>query len=84
MKKIAPSLVVLVAALTLSSSSNAYAVCDGCVVAAVQEGAQQLSAELTSIGSMLQLMLTEIDDDIGAIGAKESGSSVMAANTQRD
>jgi hypothetical protein len=84
MKRIVVAWSVLLVASTLSISTNAYAVCDGCVVAAVQEGAQQLSVAIGSLGSTLQQALTQIDDDIGGIGAKQAGSTVMAANTQRD
>lgn len=84
MKKIVFSLLILFVALTLSSTTNAYADCDGCVVASVQVAGQEITAAIASLGSTLQLALNEIDNDIGAIGAKESGSAVMAANTQRD
>lgn len=84
MKRIVVALSVLLVASTLSTSANAYVVCDGCVVAAVQEGAQQLSVAIGSLETTLQQALNQIDNDIGGIGAKQAGSTVMAANTQRD
>lgn len=82
-KTIAASIAVC-AALALSASTNAYAVCDGCVVSAVTIAGQEITAAIGALGSTLQAALFEIDSNIGAIGAKQSGSNVMSANTQRE
>ncbi|RKP47551.1 conjugal transfer protein TraW [Trinickia fusca] len=84
MKKTVSWLAMLVMALGMSASTSAYALCDGCVVAAVQAAALEITGAITALGTTLQTALMEIDSDIGAIGAKQSGSSVMAANTQRE
>lgn len=84
MKKTVSLLLVFLGALAFSTSTNAYADCDGCVVAAVQVAAQEITTAITSLGTTLQTALMEIDNDVGAIGAKQAGSSVMAANTQRE
>lgn len=86
MKKIILSCAVVLAALT--SSSSAYAVCDGCVVSAVQLAATMISGTVTttigSLGTSLSTILNEIDTDIASIGSKVSDSLVQASNTQRE
>ncbi|WP_144153367.1 conjugal transfer protein TraW [Paraburkholderia sp. BCC1885] len=83
-KKLVSWFLVLCGALTLSTTTNAYADCDGCVVASVQAAAQEITTAIGSLGSTLLNELTEIDGDIGGIGAKQAATSAMAANTQRD
>ncbi|MEX3960251.1 conjugal transfer protein TraW [Trinickia sp. EG282A] len=86
MKKALSLSAITVAALM--SSSSAYAVCDGCVVGAVQVASTMISTTITStigsLGSSLSTILNEIDTDIASIGSKVSDSLVQAANTQRE
>ncbi|MGN6232421.1 MAG: conjugal transfer protein TraW [Trinickia sp.] len=71
-------------AFGLSASTNAYAICDGCVVAAVTTAQIALVAAIGSLGSALEYELNSIDSDIEAIGGKNSATSTMASNTQRE
>lgn len=84
MRKTIAARAALFAVFGLSVSSSAYAGCDGCVVAAVTATGQEITGAISALGATLQEALLEIDSDIGAIGAKDSGSSVMSANTQRE
>ncbi|SEI14759.1 conjugal transfer protein TraW [Paraburkholderia hospita] len=78
----------VLAAGTLMSSSSAYALCDGCVVSAVQLASTMISGTITSVvgslGSSLSTILNEIDTDIAGVGSKISDSLVQASNTQRE
>lgn len=74
----------LSAAAMLVVTNCAYAQCDGCVVAAVNTGAQAITGAISSVGSGLSTLLSEIDNDIAAVGAKQAGSEAMGANTQRE
>lgn len=82
MKKIV-SLSVLSAAALLQSSS-AYAVCDGCVVGAVQAASTAIVGSVAALGTALSTILHEIDTDVASIGSKVSDSIVQAAKTQRE
>ncbi|HGO6128491.1 MULTISPECIES: conjugal transfer protein TraW [Burkholderia cepacia complex] len=82
MKKIV-SLSVLSAA-ALMQSSSAYAVCDGCVVGAVQAASTAIVGSVAALGTALSTILHEIDTDVASIGSKVSDSIVQAAKTQRE
>ncbi|WP_146014138.1 conjugal transfer protein TraW [Trinickia dabaoshanensis] len=71
-------------ALGLSASANAYAVCDGCVVAAVTAANVAITGAIGSLGSALEYELNSIDSDIEAIGGKVSATSTTASNTERE
>jgi len=66
----------------LAPSRSAYA--DPATTAAVTAGTTVLSTAIGALNTAISNLLTEIDDDIAAIGSKESGSSVMTGNTQRE
>ncbi|RDU98758.1 conjugal transfer protein TraW [Trinickia dinghuensis] len=80
-KKIAAP-AALCLALGLSASTNAYAICDGCVVAAVTAANVAITGAIGSLGSALELQLRSIDSDIEASGGKNSAASAMGASTQ--
>lgn len=65
-------------------SDSAYAECDGCVVSAVTMASTTITGAITALGTTLQTMLTEIDNDIAAVGAKQAGTSALNGNTQRE
>ena len=82
MKKIISFSLLLLAMFAVSES--AYAQCDGCVVSAVGVASTTITGAIGALGTSMTTMLTEIDNDIGGIGAKQSGTTTMAANTQRE
>ncbi|KVT01138.1 conjugal transfer protein TraW [Burkholderia ubonensis] len=82
MKKIVS--VSLLSAAALMQSSSAYAVCDGCVVGAVQAASTAIVGSVAALGSALSTILHEIDTDVASIGSKVSDSIVQAAKTQRE
>ncbi|NRF83785.1 conjugal transfer protein TraW [Burkholderia gladioli] len=82
MKKIVSLSVLSVAALMQSSS--AYAICDGCVVGAVQAASTAIVGSVAALGTALSSILREIDTDVASIGSKVSDSIVQSAKTQRE
>ncbi|KVO15137.1 hypothetical protein WJ74_10810 [Burkholderia ubonensis] len=82
MKKIVS--VSVLSAAALMQSSSAYAVCDGCVVGAVQAASTAIVGSVAALGSALSTILHEIDTDVASIGSKVSDSIVQAAKTQRE
>ncbi|MGC0015632.1 conjugal transfer protein TraW [Ralstonia pseudosolanacearum] len=78
---------ILCAALassTLLSTSSAYAVCDGCVVGAIQTAAMTLGNMMQSIGQAFTTLYKQIDNDIAGIGSKISATIVETSNAQRE
>lgn len=65
-------------------TGNAYAQCDGCVVAAVGTATTAITGAVAGLGTTMTTLLTEVDNDIAAIGAKQSGTAAMSGNTQRE
>ncbi|HDR9034238.1 TPA: conjugal transfer protein TraW [Burkholderia vietnamiensis] len=82
MKKIVS--VSVLSAAALMQSSSAYAVCDGCVVGAVQAASTAIVGSVAALGTALSTILHEIDTDVASIGSKVSDSIVQAAKTQRE
>ncbi|MBR8085572.1 conjugal transfer protein TraW [Burkholderia vietnamiensis] len=74
----------VLSAAALMQSSSAYAVCDGCVVGAVQVASTTIVGAITALGTSLSTILHEIDTDVASIGSKVSDSIVQAAKTQRE
>ncbi|WP_176059963.1 conjugal transfer protein TraW [Paraburkholderia sp. BCC1876] len=74
----------LAGAALLPVSSSAFAICDGCVVAAITEAQVTIQTAIASLGSSLSTLLNEIDTDIASVGSKMSDSVVQASNTQRE
>jgi len=71
----------------LMFGQNVYAqeaVSDVPLTKVVATGFTALSTALSTVGTSLSTILEEIDSDIGGIGAKLAGSSVLASNTQRE
>lgn len=75
---------LLTLAVIFLGTGNAHAQCDGCVVTAVTTASTLITGAVTGLGTSLTTMLTEIDNDIAAIGAKQSGTTAMSGNTQRE
>ncbi|WP_017772219.1 conjugal transfer protein TraW [Paraburkholderia kururiensis] len=78
---------VLCAALagsTMLSTSSAYAVCDGCVVSAVEQASLVLGNMIQALGTSFTTLFNEIDTDISAVGTKISNAVTQASDSQRE
>ncbi|MBP0588714.1 conjugal transfer protein TraW [Paraburkholderia sp. LEh10] len=78
---------VLCAALagsTLLSTSSAYAVCDGCVVSAVEQASMTLNSLIQALGTSFTTLFNEIDTDIASVGTKVSNAVTQASDSQRE
>ncbi|MDR6384017.1 conjugal transfer protein TraW [Paraburkholderia caribensis] len=82
-----PRKTVLCAALTGSimlATSSAYAVCDGCVVSAVEQAAMTLGSTIQALGTSFTTLFNEIDTDIASVGTKVSNAVTQASDSQRE
>ncbi|NKJ47351.1 hypothetical protein CIC12_11460 [Burkholderia sp. SG-MS1] len=78
---------VLCAALagtTMLSTSSAYAVCDGCVVSAVEQSALTIGNIIQALGTSFTTLFNEIDTDIASVGTKVSNAVTRASDSQRE
>ncbi|APR34324.1 hypothetical protein BTO02_01665 [Paraburkholderia sp. SOS3] len=66
------------------STSSAYAVCDGCVVSAVEQSALTLGNIIQALGTSFTTLFNEIDTDIAGIGTKVSNAVTQASDSQRE
>lgn len=78
------ALCAALAASTLFSTSSAYAVCDGCVVSAVEQASLVIGNMISALGTSFTTLFNEIDTDIASIGTKISDSVTQASNSQRE
>jgi len=69
---------------TLLSTSNAYALCDGCVVAAVQAASTAITGGIVALGGKLEVSLQLINTNIANVGTKVSDSVIQSGNAQRE
>ncbi len=65
-------------------SSPAYAVCDGCVVNAVQTASTSIVTAINTGVSALSNLLNELDTHLSSVGSKISESIVQTGNMQRE
>ncbi|TAM27875.1 MAG: hypothetical protein EPN59_16935 [Paraburkholderia sp.] len=78
---------VLCAALagsTMLSTSSAYALCDGCVVSAIEQASLTLTNLIQGFGTSFANLYNEIDTDIAGIGTKISNAVTQASDSQRE
>lgn len=71
-------------AAVAGASPSAYAVCDGCVVGAVQTANATISGAIITMNSAIATLLRAIDSDISAVGTKISNAIVQSSNAQRE
>lgn len=77
-------LYVALASSTLLSTSSAYAVCDGCVVGAIEQAAMTLGNLIQGLGQSVVQLLREIDTNISGVGTKVANTVAQASNSQRE
>lgn len=82
------SLATLTVATAAMTSPSAYAVCDGCVVGAVQAASTMISTTITSTSSSLGATITNainlLSTNLANVGSKVSDAVVQSANQQRE